>query len=487
MFHPLPGSHHVPRQNAKYVGPLDSNHPLNVTLVLSHPVDGSDKSQLEAFCQENHLDVTPIDAHHWRLSGPAKNFSEAFKVNFHQHDHPNGTRYHAHDGPIYVPSALLPHVRHVFGFDTAPVARPYFKRHTAKAASSEGPYTPLQLASIYNFPPGDGTGQTVGIIELGGGYVMSDLQTYFRQLGISDTPNVTSVGVNGATNNPWDPSGADGEVVLDIEIVAALVPKAKINVYFTPNTDQGFYDAIHQAILGGAGVVSISWGGPEVYWSSAAMSSFNALFESAPHVTVCVASGDNGSADGVQDGSPHCDYPASSPYVLGCGGTRLRVSGSSISSETVWNDEEGASGGGISTFFKQPSYQNGVAYLKGKNRGVPDVCGVADPETGYVIYLQGQDTVIGGTSAVAPLWSGLITRINQALNTKVGFINPKLYSSASVCHDITQGNNGTYSARIGWDGCSGLGSPNGEAILNLLKTAPAASTHPAPAHPAPKH
>jgi kumamolisin len=190
-------------------------------------------------------------------------------------------------------------------------------------------------------------------------------------------------------------------------------------------------------------------------------------------VTVCVASGDNGSGDGVDDGADHVDFPASSPYALACGGTRLAASASAITAEAVWNDgaQGGAGGGGVSGFFALPPYQEGLNTPRSgaaggalAMRGVPDVCGVADPQTGYDVRVDGHDTIIGGTSAVAPLWAGLIARINAAKAKPVGFINPHLYANPGALRDITSGNNGSFAAGPGWDACTGLGSPNGQKV-----------------------
>jgi kumamolisin len=195
-------------------------------------------------------------------------------------------------------------------------------------------------------------------------------------------------------------------------------------------------------------------------------------------ITVCVASGDNGSTDGVNDGADHVDFPASSPHALACGGTTLRVANGSIGGETVWNDlatQEGSGGGGISSVFPLPAWQGGLSAARTAGgvtslamRGVPDVSGDADPETGYVVRIDGADTVIGGTSAVAPLWAGLIARLNSANGVPVGFINPKLYASPTALRDITEGNNGSFSASAGWDACTGLGSPNGSRVAALI-------------------
>ena len=210
------------------------------------------------------------------------------------------------------------------------------------------------------------------------------------------------------------------------------------------------------------------------------MTQFDKAFQAAASlgVTVCCASGDNGSADGVSDGKPHVDFPASSPFALGCGGTKLTVSGTSISSEVVWNENasSSATGGGVSGFFALPAYQKNakVPVAAGANkagRGVPDVAGDADPNSGYRVRVDGQSLVIGGTSAVAPLWAGLIALMNQKLGKPVGYLNPLLYGSVvgkGAFRDIVSGNNGSYSAAAGWDPCTGWGSPVGSKLLKAL-------------------
>ena len=193
-------------------------------------------------------------------------------------------------------------------------------------------------------------------------------------------------------------------------------------------------------------------------------------------VTVTVAAGDGGSGDGESDGQPHVDFPASSPYALGCGGTKLLASGSSITSEVVWNETsagEGATGGGVSVVFALPAWQEGSAVPKAPNgsagRGVPDVAGNADPLTGYQVLVDGGAQVIGGTSAVAPLWAALIARCNQKLGAPLGDVHAAIYQIGEhAFRDITQGNNGAYQAAPGWDACTGLGSPNGQALLTAL-------------------
>jgi len=297
-------------------------------------------------------------------------------------------------------------------------------------------------------------------------------------------PAVIAVSVDQAKNAPTgDANGPDGEVMLDIEVVGAIAPQAKIAVYFAPNTDAGFLDAITTAIhdtTNKPSVISISWGGPESSWTSQAMTAMDSAFQAAATmgITVCIASGDNGSGDGVSDGADHVDFPASSPYALACGGTSLQGGAARIDSEVVWNDGagNGATGGGISSFFPAAAWQSGVSATTttGKSvsltmRGVPDVAGNADPETGYDVRIDGTDTVIGGTSAVAPLWAALIARLNQLSGKPLGYANPMLYANRGKLRDITEGNNGDFAAAANWDACTGLGSPNGAALAGSVK------------------
>jgi kumamolisin len=260
-------------------------------------------------------------------------------------------------------------------------------------------------------------------------------------------------------------------------------------VYFGPNTDQGFIDAIAQAVHATPTpiAVSISWGQSEDQWSAQSRTAMDQAFADAAAlgVTVTVAAGDNGSSDDPSgQASVHCDFPASSPNALACGGTKLigNTSSFAITSEAVWNElasNEGAGGGGVSDVFPLPRYQANAgvpasASGGGTGRGVPDVAGNADPVTGYLVVVDGRQQPIGGTSAVAPLWAGLIARLAQATGKKFGLLQPMLYAGASAgvagpgFNDIVEGNNGAYKAGPGWDACTGLGSPNGAALLTLL-------------------
>ncbi|MGO4234669.1 S53 family peptidase [Pseudarthrobacter sp. YAF2] len=424
-----------------------------------------------------------------RLAGTVEGLSRIFGTSLEE---VTSSGPHGHDvthrhrtGGLQIPAELDGVVTAVLGLDDRPQARAQF--HAIPLAASGTSYTPPELARIYNFPTGGGgAGQTVAIIELGGGFAQSDLDAYFSELGITG-PTVRAVGVDGAANQPGkDPTGADGEVLLDIEVVGALVPQADIPVYFAPNTDAGFLDAIINAshATPAPTSISISWGQSEDDWTAQARTAFDqALADaSALGVTVTAAAGDNGSADGATDGKDHADFPASSPHVLACGGTRLDADPATgtITSETVWNDgPHSATGGGYSDTFPAPTWQSGQSTHHGghhpagrKGRGVPDVSGVADPQTGYKVRVDGKDMVIGGTSAVAPLWAALIALLAQSTSRTFGQIQPLLYGNKAAFRDITTGNNGTYKAAAGWDPCTGLGSPDGEALLTAITSGP---------------
>jgi kumamolisin len=392
--------------------------------------------------------------------------------------------YRYREGPLFVPAPLDGVVLAVLGLDTRPQARAHARSRAAGAQGTS--YPPNQVADIYRFPAGTtGAGQRIAVIELGGGFSTSDLDSYFGGLGIA-VPSVTAVGVDGAANAPGsDPAGADVEVALDVDVIGAVAPGAVQVVYFAPNSDQGFVDAISEAAQASPApiAISISWGQSEDSWTAQGLSAMDTVMADAAAlgVTVCVASGDNGSGDAVNDGQAHVDFPASSPHALGCGGTSLRADllNGTIISETVWNEGSGgrASGGGVSAQFAQPEWQAGVGVPSPAGyapRGVPDVAGNADPTTGYQIYSGGQAQVVGGTSAVAPLWAALVSRLAEATGQRFGLIQPALYAGARSgttapgFRDITSGSNGAYSAGPGWDACTGLGVPDGVDLLSRL-------------------
>ncbi len=356
-------------------GPL-RNHILSAKSSRSSSAPTpADFAKVRSFAVSHGLAVVQEDAARRTivLSGRVAQFSAAFGVKLEQFEYDAGT-YRGRTGAIQLPDELKGVVEAVLGLDNRPQAKPHFRiRETvdtvaARAATATSTtFTPTQLAALYDFPSGKGAGQCIAIIELGGGYRPTDLQTYFSKLGIT-APSVTAVSVDHAKNSPTgSANGPDGEVMLDIEVAGAIAPEAKIVVYFAPNTDAGFLDAVTTAVhdaINKPSVVSISWGGPESTWTQQAMTAYDDAFQAAATmgVTVCAASGDNGSNDGVDDGNNHVDFPASSPNVLGCGGTSVQVTNGKITKEVVWNDgaSGGAGGGGVSSFFAMPVWQKGL-------------------------------------------------------------------------------------------------------------------------------
>ena len=506
----LPGSRIGLPRGARVAGPADPEQAMRITVMLRrraplpdlppgryltrqelarrYGAGPADIESVRQFAARHNLQVR--DVHIGRrsmlLAGRVADVAAAFAADL-QTGAIGSRQFRLRTGEISIPAELEGVIVGVFGLDTRPQAHAHFRVRSSSArasATGDTSYTPPQVAALYHYPAaGNGAGQTIGIIELGGGYNDSDLTAFFSSLNLP-VPNITSVPVDGGSNAPsGDPNSADGEVGLDIEVVGSIAPGASIVVYFTDNTSQGFLDAITTAIhdeTNHIDVISISWGGPEPTWTGQAMQSYDQAFQDAQAlgVTVCVAAGDNGSSDGETDGNAYVDFPASSPNVLACGGTSLVSSKGMIQSEVVWNDgsQGGATGGGVSGTFPLPSYQTSAgvpvsvdsSHFAG--RGVPDVAGDADPDTGYQITVDGQSIVVGGTSAVAPLWAALAALLNQQLGKPIGFLNPLIYASGAQAgfRDITSGNNGAYPAGPGWDACTGWGSPVGTALLTIL-------------------
>jgi kumamolisin len=327
----------------------------------------------------------------------------------------------------------------------------------------------------YNWPTGQFGGGVIAIVELGGGWVQSDIDACFQALG-QPSPSVTDVSVDGTQNSPNQGAGSsndpDMEVALDIEISAAAYyaatgQAATIRVYWA----QDIAPAVSQAARDGCDICTISWGADEAIWGATAADEMEsaASTATAAGMVVFAASGDNDSSDGGSTPA-NVDVPSSCPHVIGCGGTSK-----THTAEVVWNDNptetngEGT-GGGYSTLFPAQSWQIGAppppaGTAAGTGRMVPDVCGDADPNTGYEIYVHGGTVVLGGTSAVAPLYAGLFA----AFGTKLGFVTPTLWQNQAVFNDITEGGNGFYNAGSGPDPCTGIGSPIGLRIASLFR------------------
>lgn len=343
----------------------------------------------------------------------------------------------------------------------------YIRRPRAATAG----YSPLQVAAAYNYPAATGAGRTGGIIELGGGFGPADLAAYFGALGLP-VPRVTAVPVAGGSNTSDGIDGADGEVLLDIEVAGAIAPGAAFRVYFAPNTDAGFIAAIEAAVADKVDAISISWGGPEKSWARATVTKMEAALAAAEAagIQVFVASGDSGSGDGSS--GKNVDYPASSPSACGCGGTRLTVGpDGQRTAEVVWDDSDASSagGGGVSVLFP--------------GRDVPDVAGNADPQTGYQVTVDGEQSVFGGTSAVAPLMLGLYLRLLELTGKPFGLV-AAVAANPTVCFDVTSGDNGAFRAGPGRDEATGFGVVDGARLLAALQAAPVPVPVPTPV-PAP--
>jgi kumamolisin len=351
-------------------------------------------------------------------------------------------------------------------------------------------FTVADLTRLYNFPPeSDGKGQCIGLIELGGGYKDSDLDTYFGHMRLPK-PNIVGISVDSAEDRPGD-QVQSVQVTADIEVVGSAAPGVRIAVYFTQGTGHGFVRAIQAATQDGVNrpsVLSLSWGetedGEGRLWNLRIIEEMNVALQAAAEkgITVVAAAGDGGVTDHDPNGKPHVIFPASSPWVLAVGGTRLRAKEGAIQSEVVWNDGGYGTGGGVSVVFPKPPWQANANVPSGPEgragRGVPDVAASASPKSGYALFTNGMWQVLGGTSMAAPLWAGLIARLNQALGRRIGHFNPVLYGElgpAGVLRNITQGDNSIgkvkgYSAGPGWNACTGWGSPDGGKLLHAMRS-----------------
>jgi kumamolisin len=466
-------------------------------LVAGYGASQDDLDAVEHYAQGHNLMVVYRSAAERCvvLQGSLGDLLAAFHADVQLYHHASGT-YRGRRGEIKIPDELSGIITGIFGFDTRPKHR---APHRQKSGFHGGPggkngVSPAEFAARYNFPDTldgkklDGKGQTIAIIELGGSYRSSDLHVYFHKIGIA-RPQVASISVDHGGNHPSKVDSADGEVMLDIEVAGAVAPGAKIAVYFAPNTDKGFMDAINAAVHDvqrKPSVISISWGSPEAGFSVQAINAYHEIFAAAAllGITICAASGDHGTADQDSqhwDGAINVDHPACDDLILGCGGTQIE-SGVDV----VWNDgtpfsHDGggwATGGGISQMFALPSYQAAakvpVSIVNAHaGRGVPDI---AMSATNYFTRVDSAEGPSGGTSAVAPLMAGLVARLNQAKKKNVGFLNPFLYANAGhgVVKAVTSGTNAIkdtvkgYKAGTGWNACTGLGTPDGVAMMNRL-------------------
>jgi len=495
----LDDNHPYTDPNATFVAPVDPNEQLAVTMRLRpqtdipssylpgardeferlHGAAESDIAKVTAFANDYGLSVDSVDAASRSvvLSGNAQRMQTAFDVQLAECRNADQS-FRTETGVPSLPANIANAVIGVFGLDDRATSASQTRIGNLNAARTNG-YTPLDVAKAYDFPAGDGTGEHVAVISLGGRYDDTVQTQYLKSLGLAHVPfNV--VNIDGGADDSRA-SGPTGENTLDAEVIGALVPNADKTMYIAPNTDRGFLDAIATALHDKHHntAISISWGSAEQRFTPQAVRAFNELFKEAKAmgVNVFCAAGDNGSSDGIDDGRRHVDFPSSSPSVIANGGTKLVTNAAGgIATETVWNEAaqgSGATGGGISDINPRPPGQRDLPI---GGRGVPDIAGDADPVTGYRILVppgEGQSKpgleLIGGTSAVAPLYAALAARIEQNLGHPIGDLQKAIYDApASAFHDVTSGNNGAYSAKPGWDAATGRGSVDGTALLHAL-------------------
>jgi kumamolisin len=465
------------------------------------------------FANRHKLSLVEIAANRRsiRLSGKAAIIERAFKTKLEQFHHKEGT-FFAPSQPLDLPDEWNGIVEVVLGLHNVPRAHP---RRRSSLCCLE-PSTQLHgLANAYQFPKSlDGTGQTIGLIELGGGFYPEDIEEFCRRLGIR-APKITVVQVGSAGNQPANRQSVHhfldalsgsislaagdlesdsfaaaqytAEVTMDLEILAALAPGSHIVVYFASSDEQGLYHAINYAVhdeKNKPDVLSLSWGLPEHTVSEAEVHALERVLHEAAHlgISICASTGDDGAMNRSDDHTPSVNYPASSPYCLACGGTSGGIPEIDLDQEVVWNAThfgiKGASGGGVSTRFPIPVWQQNaqVPAAPGgtSGRGIPDVAGLADPRFGCELLLAGRTFASAGTSAVAPMWAALIARINQALGSRSGHLHPHLYALAQQSlkglRPVMKGNNGYYHAGHGWNACTGYGTPRGDALIEYLRS-----------------
>ena len=487
----------------------DREHMAHAELLALSGASADDLQSVRRFAEDHRLEVVREDAAAQTVvvRGSAKDVNRAFVTELH-HYRTGEEVFRSHEHEVSVPSELGEIVTGVFGLDNRSVARrPRFAAGSAQATPPVDDNTrrPSVFTELYSFPDGaTGNGQCVAILEFGGGFDEDKLTAYLQKLGIGSAKVIVreiGQGRNRPLNEP-NTLTADVEVYMDIEIVASTAPDATIVVYFGENTEMGWIETLRAAIFDTEyrpSVLSISWGWAEEYWKPDTIRALDDAFHKAALLgtTVCCSSGDNGVFEADDPPEPYTvAFPASSPYVLACGGTRLESLSGGATSESVWNQSASiglTSGGGVSRIYDQPPFQSAsdIPARFGTDetgRGIPDVAANASSLTGYLVWADDTAMSMGGTSAAAPLWAGLIACLNQSLDRRIGYLTPLLYTggaqSQGALRDIVDGNNRNemmsdpqgYQARNGWDACTGLGTPHGKALLEWLRDAAASET-----------
>lgn len=506
------------------IGRTDPESSLTVTVVLRQAADsaqrGADLAALQEFASGHNLQMQVQPASEQGdfvlLFARAADFEAAFQCQLEDVER-GGRRYRRFTQTPSLRPELRDALIGIFGLRGRPL-RPKPRIH--HPGTIEPFWTVSDLERAYDFPNAvDGTGQVIALIELGGGYNEQDVRTFFSRRG-QNMPQLTFKSIGGALNQPCSADGIQqwmdviegkrqesdcnpdvleaaqttAEVTMDIEIAGALAPGVQIVVYMAPATEDGIYQALSAAVYDEqphVDVISMSWGEPETYVSEAHFNAISHVLEDASQkgITVCTSSGDTGAFDDPQSKTPCVNFPASSPWVLACGGSTVLRCEVEIQQEVAWNcgphGIQAATGGGVSGRFPLPAWQDAkrvpVPSGSAAGRGVPDVAAVADPHNGCEILVGGLRCSSFGTSAVAPLWAALIVRCNQALKLRCGYINPVLYqlaaSGTTPFRSITEGDNGLYSAGAGWNACTGLGTPKGHALLEALRGALVTAKH----------
>jgi kumamolisin len=513
----LPRSYRPPAAGARRIGNASPNSDVEVTITLRGPqlpaasdvtgpaidletfaarysADPDDAAKVKDELEKLGLhvyDVSPI-TRSVHVSGTVQQLNAAFNVALGTYESDDQGQFRGREGYISVPAPLAGIVTGVFGLDDRRMAQP----ENSPAPAATAAFAPADLEARYQFPLGDAPGQTVAIAEFGGAYSASDVQAFCKQNGRA-VPEITLLTLDqGADQQLPDYSG---EVMMDVEIIAALCPAASISVYFARFNQQGWIDLLNAVVETKPlppVALSVSYGRPEDSpdWSGSAVTEINQRLQTVAMlgVTVCAASGDDGAGDQMNDGRAHVNFPATSPFVLSVGGTMLT---GTPPAEVVWWAEPGdqsqpgggSTGGGVSTIFPRPAWQ--TVNVESLNAGsmdgrvVPDVAALAG-QPYYDLIIDGQDSQGGGTSAAAPLWAALLARISAGLPdpSQRRFFTPLLYGAApggqavgaTVCTDITSGDNHSpgqpqgYVAGVGYDAVSGWGTPLGTAIAQLL-------------------
>ena len=475
-------------------------------LAARHGATQKDVERVIEFARVAGLEI--IEAHAGKrivtVAGTVEQMSRAFAVALGRYQSGEAP-YRGREGWIHLPEAVAALVEGVLGLDNRPVG-----------ANHTNPGDPLgfaqllvqQIAAAYNFPTTPATNQVIGIPTFdGGGYNLSDLQAFFS----ANTLPFTLTQVPSGANNPGMVA-TDFELTQDICVAGTVAQGANIAIYYespsTTTASSGWIDFLTRAIMPTGSepkptVLSISRhisvGDDQASiiangFTAGTILQLETLLQQAAAVgiTVFMSSGDKGS--NFNGSKYRVTWPSSNPWVTACGGTTLTLNNDgSINEEWVWNDTyqgaDFASGGGISDNpnYVLPPYQIGVVEQASLNdnqlrRGVPDIAGNASSNTGQSISVDTTADVVNGTSAVSPLYAGLMAVINAQLGQSIGILNPTLYAlRAMVCRDINDNqypgsptDNGIgaspgYPSGPGWDACTGLGVVDGGALLAALQ------------------